>query len=105
VTGLWQEHYNIPRTDPRYLSSTAVDHLQDMYGVMVRNGVQRRATDKVEAAADHIDEIVQAHERIRTSITEGPMGKAMVAFEKKRNAKPELETRIVTVRARKFKNG
>lgn len=103
MTGLWQETFKIPRTDPRFLDSTEDDHLRDMIGVMYRTAEERRHTNKLAAATENLKEVRVAHDRLREAIETGVLGKRIQAFEQKQRTDPVRTVRIVRIKAGKFR--
>lgn len=102
----WAEHFNLPRTDPRYLDASDDDVVFDLLVLQYRAG-ERRRSDPMQAQLDDVlrdpEGTRQAEEAFDRELEEtGTLGARIRAFEKNRRAAegldPEPKPKDVTIR-------
>lgn len=102
VRGQWRAHFQIPRTDPRYLASTDEDMIADLLEVVFLAG-ERRRSDPREREMERVlrdPDAARAEDDVLAAelAPGGRLYERAIAFE--RNQREDPSPRITSIRTR-----
>lgn len=87
MRALWAEHYEMPRTDPRYLDATEDDIYRDLLVFLYRSGERRRAdpmAGQLEQVMRDPGKAAAEDAAFADQLRTGKMAERMAAFERAR---------------------